>query len=544
MATASPNAPSPGSIYPPPPKRQRVSPNPQSPPYGSPNSSNLQLPSAGSPINGFSVLAASNAPAPAGSMGPPSRPADRDIDKNDFDDAVKDAGVDLEVEQANLAGNFQMHRPSFTSLDTQHVPNHAGANSFGSPNGINGINGFSEHNTPLYGGENSEAFAEAQQNWKAGSRHQYHLTNPFLIGEMLERRMHAKAADQNLNTPKEGLYHATAGRPPQRTQVIAPDKSTEVIDKGQTILSQEGKVLTNLMSLISLACKERLTGFVDHASRLAHERRNFSMGRVPAEWRDLAIADGLAQSDSGRANSPQKLPMKRTLNFGIVTFIQINTDLIQGTHSQANDVGNGGPSLVATNRMAGLFRTVSKADRLAEEARLAKRTKRKNTSGGADTGSIASVSTPGPSTPVATPSEPEKRPTKKAQKLADAKFTEQQQHKSANETVRMATSGLGGMFGKKKNYAWLNAGKKTTPSATPNASSINLSLEDDVAPRTVPAVAKPPVVRSVKQFGEWDEETDQRARGICIRDVILVLEADGRAMKALSTAYNQPEEGD
>ena len=194
--------------------------------------------------------------------------------------------------------------------------------------------------------------------------------------------------------------------------------------------------------------------------------------------------------------------------------------------------------------MADLFRKVSATDRLAEEARLAKRAKRKNAVHG-DGGGSTSVSTPGPSTPVATPSEPEKRPTKKAQKAADAKFTEQQQQKSANETVRLATSGMGAnRFGKKKSYNWLNTGAKTVPSAATSNSSINLSLEDDAVPRTTPVISRPPAVRPVKQFGEWNEEIDKRGQTIGMRDILLVLEADGKAARTLTSAYNLPEERD
>ena len=304
MSASSPNAPSPGSIYPPPPKRQRVSPNPQSPPYGSPNFQDLQLPSVGSPINGFSALTAPGASTPVGIMGPPSKPADRDFDKEGMGDAVKSAGVDIEAEQA-LHEN-PIYRPSTIPLPAYGQSNQPGS-SFESYNGMNGLYGS---NAPLYGGEDPDELAEAREGWKAGSRHQYHLADPFLTGEALERMMHNKAQDHSINTPKEGLYHATQGRPPQRTQVVAPDDSAEVIDKGQTILSTEGKSLVNLMNLVSLACRERITCFVDHAARLAYERRNFSMGRVPSEWQNWAIVDTPAQNET-ETTSPQSTSLKR-----------------------------------------------------------------------------------------------------------------------------------------------------------------------------------------------------------------------------------------
>lgn len=205
--------------------------------------------------------------------------------------------------------------------------------------------------------------------------------------------------------------------------------------------------------------------------------------------------------------------------------------------------GNRRPEVIAPNRMAELFRKISEADRKAEEARLAKRAKRKNVAAN-DSGALSSASTPGPSTPLPVPSEPEKRPTKKAMKAAEAKFTEAQQQKSSNETARLATGSAFKRFGNKKTYSWLQ-NKTQSPASAAAASNvnINMSLEDD-APRPSNAVVKPAIVRPVKQFGEWNEEAEQQSRGIRLRDVLLVLEGDGKATKALLRAYNQPDEVD
>lgn len=305
-SASSPNAPSPGSFFPPA-KRQRITPNPQSPPYGSPNFSDAQLPSVGSPVNGFPFNTAYPPPAPPGSMGPPSRPPEKEIDLgHSFDEAIAGTGVNLEEEQANLMHSSQSREPLHNSFSFgAHHPNTGtdlGTNNMFSSNRIDGLPDINPSVEPF--GGSSQDLAETQEDWRAGSRRQHHPTDLFLEGQTLENKISTIAYEQKLKAVRDGLFYATQGRPPQRTQVVAPDGSTEVIDKGQTILgSDRGSSLVPLMTLVSLACKARVTGLVDRASRLAYERRNFSMGRVPLDWHNIAAIDGAAQADSTTANS-------------------------------------------------------------------------------------------------------------------------------------------------------------------------------------------------------------------------------------------------
>lgn len=144
----------------------------------------------------------------------------------------------------------------------------------------------------------------------------------------------------------------------------------------------------------------------------------------------------------------------------------------------------------------------------------------------------------GPETPNAMLLDSEKKVTKKDRKIQESKFSEAQQHKSANETARLATSGaLGGRFGlggkKGKTYSWLSGGAggsavstpvKPTTSAGPSAAGTPASSRPTAAP--------------LKVLGQWDEEKDP---GIQRRDVLLVLETDGKAPRSLQRAYSMPE---
>ena len=135
------------------------------------------------------------------------------------------------------------------------------------------------------------------------------------------------------------------------------------------------------------------------------------------------------------------------------------------------------------------------------------------------------------------PIESEKKTTKKDKKLAESKFTEAQQHKSANETARGA---LGSLIGKKgKSYSWMTGGTNTpkaVSSPAPTPSRINSALGASSS-STLNGVRPAAASRGV-QFGDWDEDKDP---GIQARDLLLVLETDGRAPRSLMKGYNGPE---
>lgn len=181
--------------------------------------------------------------------------------------------------------------------------------------------------------------------------------------------------------------------------------------------------------------------------------------------------------------------------------------------------------------MTEIFQRISQTDRAAEVARLAKRAKRNATSN-ADAGQTTAS---GAETPAVPPVEPEKRVTKKDRKLAETRFTEQQQHKSANETARLATAGMLGRLGgkQKKSYSWLQGGASAASTPTkPAPGSASTSAA------ATPSGEKAGVPSKEKVVGQWDEDNDP---GIQVRDVLLVLENDGRAAKSVVRGYSKPE---
>lgn len=198
----------------------------------------------------------------------------------------------------------------------------------------------------------------------------------------------------------------------------------------------------------------------------------------------------------------------------------VTPNFVTGTHSQANSESI--PGGQGTAPVVSLLDKVTQSERSLEDARRQKRVKRRTAS--------QTEATPGgdatPDAAIAAALEAEKKTTKKERKLAESKFSEQQQHKSANEAARMAVSSmLGSRFGNKKSrtYDWMNAGKGGggSPAGTPGkpVASGSTSVAGTPGPDRARAVSKE------KHFGHWDEDKDAKIQA---RDVLLVLESDGR----------------
>lgn len=123
----------------------------------------------------------------------------------------------------------------------------------------------------------------------------------------------------------------------------------------------------------------------------------------------------------------------------------------------------------------------------------------------------------------------------KKKKAVDSKPSELQQQKNTNDAVAMATGMRFGGIGGKKKYAWMTGGTTTprTPvgSAVPSrtASSTNLAKGRD----------KDATTRAIGQLGEFDEGSEV---GITARDIVLVLEGDGRAAQSFVKATSMLDE--
>jgi hypothetical protein len=270
------------------------------------------------------------APPPPGSMGPPSRPVEKATDIRSLEDTLAGTGVNIDEEERNLTAtsfpsfgqrtpgsSFQTHNTSFGTNST----NGSFENSQG-PTGEAGGYGYGANSYPNQASaeqltpEEIQRRKENQANWDAARHSQHGLWKMFLAGDPLERRLNDRAYEQGVKTPKDGLYYATKGidRPPQRTLVNGLDGASQIIDQGETIIhSREGQTLGDVLKLISLAAKERMTGLVDLSARLAQERRDHSKGRVPTEWKSVAAVPATSSTGEEIATGPAAAPsLKRT----------------------------------------------------------------------------------------------------------------------------------------------------------------------------------------------------------------------------------------
>ncbi|EAS31980.3 uncharacterized protein CIMG_03004 [Coccidioides immitis RS] len=554
----------------PPPKRQRLSPLPQTqaPFSSSPGFGTLQLPQTTSPVNGVPVANMTNPPGnavhpppqpqpqpqpqthtpqpppPPGSMGPPSRPAEtKPTDAAELTDVLASSGIDVREEEAFLTSGYgaapaTTPQPppriqtnittSFTSLPSAGSTPSAG-NSFTEP-------AFKQAHyqppptaagaqpVPRKSPEELAADAKLRDDTVASRRDQYPLHAPFLQTAPLGERLQKRGNELGIRMPSGGFFRPFPNRPATPIEIVGPDGQS-VIRTGKPVLTTDAP-LGDIISLMSLACEERLRSVVEHSAVLAQNRRAYSHGVVPQEWNDLAEGNnqkkGKEDQNGIAAASPNGTSQKRTI-------------------STNRDDSNEARRITFPNTLAMKSRRLIEKDGSYEEGRANKRMKR-NTDAilSGDTGRSASV---GPGAEPSGERAPDvEKKTKKELKKAEAKVNDAVQHQHAVETARMATGGLStSRFGGKKTYSWLS-----NPSAT-SASRTSFSNPSRARPGggSAPSGTGKPGglsngirVPPGKRLGEWREDKD-RGAGVQIRDILFMLELDGKAAKHLQKAYSK-----
>ncbi|KAE8355959.1 hypothetical protein BDV28DRAFT_11553 [Aspergillus coremiiformis] len=535
------SSPSPGAAspvnggVPSPMKRQHLSPLPQSP-YASPSFGTLQLPqNQPVPVNGVSVNSVGQqtpAPPPPGTMGPPSRPVEKATDAAELTDVLASSGIDVREEEAFLTSSYsapgvqaqQPPRPQLPPLPQQTQPP-LNTSFTSQASTVSSQPSFTEA-SPYKSPATQESFYSeppasthtpfkdpnepTREDTDAARRAQYHLQEPFLLTKILEQKLQRRGFELGVRIPAEGLFHPVPGRP-QPIEVTGPDGSS-VVRTGQTILNQEGAPLVDILNLMSISCEERLRGVIDYSSTLARSRRAHSHGVVPVEWKDMALS-GVANG----ARAGDKTPS------------------LKRPHSATEQP--------ATKSLAEKYRALMEKDNSSEENRAAKRAKRSANAiiGDGGTPRAESVDIPsGASTPIAekAPILDKKGITKKeAKKLMDAKASEAQQHQQSVETARLATNSMlsGRMFGAKKSYSWLNRGPVATSSGFSTPSRVSTATPSGTSSDKP---GREPAVVPVKRLGAWREDKG-KGSGVQVRDILFMLELDGRGSRHVQKAYSK-----
>ncbi|MCJ1289038.1 hypothetical protein MMC34_000570 [Xylographa carneopallida] len=559
-------SPHPGAYQLPPNKRQRLSPNPQSP-YTSPSITNGTLPNQifssphfGAQPNGHQSRPYPDAPQPhqpAGSMLPPSRPIEKPVDVNDLSDVLLGSGVDLKEEEAALYtpfdrassqanGNFFTSEPNTSfgpSGNTGYQPdsfrpyNQFNTLSQNVPGDKNSFYGAGTFNQPAIPVKSLEQQAEEQRKRavrRKAEREQYHLNDPFLFAALVRQRLVKHTHATHVSFPTDGLLTSQGARP-QKVAVTGPDQNEAIIMLNGQDLLYTASPMVELLTLVSLAAQERLRTIVEDTAAIAKGRRVGSHGVIPPELADLAVGTVPPEPASlptpgNSAVSPRTNPLKRSFSDS------------NNLPTPVSEDGNKHNTIAFTNQTVKVLRKLTTTERSIEEERASKRSKRTvNGLLSGDAGRSGSVSgaAPGPGTPGTmgerAPDVDVKKLSKKDQKKqADSKATEAQQHAATNQTLKMQ---LGGSFGKKQ-PSWL-----TNTKATPSVSGFPIQSRmtsggqshGKSAGGTGPNGAGG-LPQNRRQFGDFREDKEGGA-GIQMRDVVTVLDPESKEKKTLAKAY-------
>ena len=490
-------------------------------------------------------------------MGPPEKPVDKPTDINELGDVMLGSGIDLREEEAALLNSYakagqqrqgtgyganvvQNFGPSYVppkdNFYSHHVP--------GDRDSFFGGGSFNQQPTADQSAEDIAAEKRKRALRRKNEVRSYHLNKPFLLGGCVGKRLYAQAHSMQVEIPRSGLLKSQSGHPPRQIALQGPDKNDVLkVVQEQDLLQLDGP-LVEILSLISLAAEERIRGLIEDAATLAKGRRIGSHGLVPADLADLASGRGASEIVAGlptpdnSAVSPKDNPLKRKSS--VPTRLHM-TDTWAGSYSEINkpltpvsETSRTRPSTFLNNPVAQALQNMAKAERAQEEERLAKRQRR--TAGEGNRSGSVSSGTPGPSGALGevAPESDTKKGVKAKDKL-DAtarKALETQQHAATTKTMNMAL-GLSGAMGKK--LAWMKGGGDAGPSNPYQKQNIKPETSKGATSVTNGISGNLPKGRV---FGDFREDKESGA-GIQLRDMVSVLESDGKAKRALQRAYGR-----
>ncbi len=181
-----------------------------------------------------------------------------------------------------------------------------------------------------------------------------------------------------------------------------------------------------------------------------------------------------------------------------------------------------------TNELTHALRKVAEADRNFEEARLLKRQSRSTGDGTPRAGSVA------PGTPGSVAPEPTNKPLtkKEREKQEKGKQSVADTHAQANATTAKFLLG-----GKRKTYSWMNDARSGSGTTTPSRINTQGLQGTPGIPPSGASEKQMLTSEGIKKWGLHREDRKDQPLQIEIRDLVAVLENDGKEVKTLQDIY-------
>lgn len=468
------------------------------------------------------------------------KPNGRDSDVNNLSDVLSGGIVDLRAEEDMLLHGYG-NRGYGASFNSQATGSTMTPNS-----SFNNWSQQSGHGAFQGTGHMSQGMTEKQVDAEFLRKHeqaarilnesaQQPLTDPFLAANVLRHKIAKKAYDAGIQVNVDGLFDKIPDKTPRDSTrtTQAGANGEQVVGLEAASLLNQGASLVEILSLLTLAAEERVRTLVENAYILSKGRQHTSSGVIPPQLVDIAVVEDNAEPKMvapvnilktpweapDSAVSPTTTASKRSFNNQIEYLDETLTATELPNAARLPTPPSEAPptpqrTFQAVNHVAAALKRRVTEDEKYEKERLRKRQKRDKNA---------------PAAPLEAPvtglPPPEKMTKKDKDALKKSNQSEDVLHRKANETASMA------LGGKKSKYSWMNPGAASgasTPRRNPAAGGSGAAT---------PAATVPQIDQSLKgrkrTFGADIESTEIGAK-IQVRDLLHVLENDGKEMKTLA----------
>lgn len=232
-------------------------------------------------------------------MPPPSKPADRTGDQGDLD-AIASSGINLKDEENYMFKDRKFSQQTQANTSSFSA-NTSGSNSFNEQNRQNAeASSVSLGDGNVTSPEEEKEKALRQATHRLAARASHHLNDPFLTSGALVGKLGSTCKAHGCTFSHKGFYEASNASHNTLVEVMGPDGSSTIADKGQPLLDHKAP-LEPLMVLLALGSREFLRGKLSLAFSLSRHRRMYAQGYIPPEWENMAKKEKVQLPADGQA---------------------------------------------------------------------------------------------------------------------------------------------------------------------------------------------------------------------------------------------------